>query len=407
MPFRFAHPASSPHCLLAVLLLAVCADRSLAQPTGQPSPAPSVPPSTREIESWLEALDDERFLTREKATEQLRKAGLAALALMPERLPAQSLEAASRSLAIVQAWGLSRDQQLQDAAFLLLKKLAAGDGPIPQRAAQMLVKLQDTRRVIVLRELEGLGAKIHRRVVFDGVTTEEVIDSVEIGPDWKGLPADLQRLGWLSGVNQLALVGPNVGDEALAAASAAQGVRSLQIYRAKVTDAALSKALEQLRPTSIGVYYVDVGDAIAPTLEKLAGVTTLRLYGTKVERAAADKLQAQMTGKVDFRLGGFLGVGCTTVDGQCVISRVQEKSPADMHGIKADDVVLRVGDKPVAGFEDLTAAVSLVRSGDSTELLLERTELDELGQFRRKKLTLKVPLAEWDVSQFVGNPLND
>lgn len=403
MLYRSAHPACSRQLLSALLLLAVCAGGLYAQPTA----APDSPPSTRELESWLEALDDERFLTREKATEQLRKAGLAALVLMQERLPGQSLEAASRSLAIVQAWGLSRDQQLQDAAYLLLKKIAAGDGPIPQRAAQMFAKLQDTRRVIVLRELEGLGAKIHRRVVFDGVTTEEVIDSVEIGPDWKGLPADLQRLGWLSGVNQLALVGANVGDEALTAASAAQGVRSLQIYRAKVTDAALSKALEQLKPTSIGVYYVDVGDAIAPALEKLVGVTTLRLYGTKVERAAADKLQAQMTGKVDFRLGGFLGVGCTTVDGQCVISRVQEKSPADVHGIKADDVVLRVGDKPVAGFEDLTAAVSLVRSGESTELFLERTELDELGQFRRKKLTLKVPLAEWDVSQFVGNPLND
>src|SRR5690606_15409606 len=127
-----------------------------------------------------------------------------------------------------------------------------------------------------------------------------------------------------------------------------------------------------------------------------------RVYGTRATPDVAAELQAGMgAGKVDFRHGAFLGVGCITVDTACAISRVNKDSPADRAGIQQEDIVLSFNNEAVPDFETLTTIISKLKAGDMAELQVQRVALDNNSQPVPRKVTIKVPLGEWPVEQFI------
>jgi membrane-associated protease RseP (regulator of RpoE activity) len=243
-----------------------------------------------------------------------------------------------------------------------------------------------------------------RNQLFNGLFAEEFIESVEIGPDFRGEEKDLRRLKWLPDVTLLTLVGPKVTDAWLKHAAAMNGLSELHLYQAAVSDAGLAALANHPSLTQVGVYYTPIGDGALEHLQKVPGLNFLKLYGTRISRGPLEKFQ-EATGlaKIDHRKGAFMGVGCQNFDDACLISTVHENSPAQKAGLERDDRLVRFGKEKIADFDALTALISELDAGDEVEIEVERQAIDNEGKMVVRSVVTKVTLGPWELELAVQN----
>ncbi len=142
--------------------------------------------------------------------------------------------------------------------------------------------------------------------------------------------------------------------------------------RARLEAAANSHDAETLpqawgRETTLAVAYLEraaqAGFTNAGHAEKDRDLTTLR------ELASFKDLMTRI------REGKIVAVSCRLV----VISSVQPGRQADKLGLRPDDVIHKIGDKPVSSLEDLRAALAAVPDGANYRLTVRRYKLDADG----------------------------
>lgn len=392
--------------VLALLLFAggistVCAQNPATPPAAKPAAAPATP---EQLARWASELDHDEFLVREEATQNLVRAGLPAVEVCRRVLQQATPESGSRAMHVLHQLALSNDLDLLDGARNALEEMTrAKNSPLKSRAEEVLTQLNSQRQAITLSELEGLGARIRRTQYVTGFAAEaEIVSSLEIGHDWRGTDEDFRRFKWLTDIRQVALVGDRATDGALKYVSSMKGLKSVQAYRANITDAGVKQLAACTQLEDVGLYYIPVSNESLQALKGVKTLTAVRVYGTRATPDVAAELQAGLgAGKVDFRHGAFLGVGCITIDTSCTISRVNKDSPADRAGIQQEDVVLSFNGEVVADFETLTTIISKLKANDTAELVVQRVALDNNNQPVQRKLTIKVPLGEWPVEQFI------
>ena len=338
---------------------------------------------------------------------ELVSVGKAAIPAISPVFAGASLEATSRALYVLQQIGLSPDPDTQEASRAALVQAAAQrENPaVARRAAGVLSQLLELRAAQALTELEGLGAKVVRSQSFNGLNIVEIVDSLEIGPDFRGDAADLARLKWLTAI-KLIFVGEKVRDDWLRAAAAMSEVEELHLYQAAISDAGLAAFAEHANIRELGIYYTPLSGAALAHCQKLPRLSFVKLYGTKIERADAVKFKETANlpeDKLDHRKGAFLGIGCSPLEEQCIISTVHVGSPAEKAGLLRDDVLLRLGDAKVKNFASLTAQISQLDAGDVAEIEVQREVEDDDGQIRTKKFVVKATLAPWEVELAVEN----
>lgn len=409
-----------PAALATVLIVASAAAREgvpePAQPENSPaSKAPAQPkrldppPTAEQLAAWVRELDSDEFVVRETATENLIASGPVALGPLKKSLGGSvSLEATTRALHVLHQLALTSDFDTQEAARTLLEELAAKrDTATGRRAATTLISLNEKRSSQALAELEELGANITRMQVADGLGgIEEVVDAIEIGSNWQGEAKDLRRLKWLKPINRLVLVGDKVGDEALEHVAKMQQLTSFHAYHAKLTDKGIAAIAGMDKLQELGIYYIPITDAAIKSLEQNKSLTTLRFFGTEATRPAVETLRLALgLEKVDFRKGAFLGVGCDTVNGRCIIANVHPDSPAHKAGIRDQDTLIVFDGKKITDFQELTACISEYKAGQTVDVVLQRIVLDEDNDAALKEVTVKVTLGEWDVDIFIGGRL--
>jgi hypothetical protein len=391
---------------LTILLSGLGLAGSFASGTlAQQPPAPRRPAAAEQLRGWVEELDAREFLTRETAMLRLIAAGRAAIPAVNEVFGGDSLEATSRALFILQQIGLSDDPATQEAArAALVAPTESKDNPaLARRAAAALARLMDQRSAQALAELESLGAKVARAQAFDGVKIENIVHSLEIGPEFKGQASDLARLKWLV-ITRLVFAGENINSDWLAHVGRMQDLEELHLHSTAVTDDGLAviTRLQSLR--QLGIYYTPIGQPALKHLVQMPGLSFVKLYGTKIDPAAAAEFEIKSgIPNVDFRKGAFLGVGCLRGETQCILSTVHANSPAERAGLAVDDVVVRFGDSKVTDFESLTVLISHCRAGDEIELEVQREVEAEGGGFRTKNVVTKVTLGPWGVDPAVEN----
>jgi hypothetical protein len=386
--------------------LAVLAEAPAQEPPPQLQPSPlRKPPTAEQLQAWVAELDGQEFLARETAMLQLIAAGQSAVPAVSEVFRGDSLEATSRALHVLQQIGLSPDLATQEAARAALVAAAASKENVvtARRATAALDKLIELRSAQALTELESLGAIVVRAQSFDGLVVENLVESVQLGPDFRGSDDDLRRLAWLS-VGRIILVGDKVTDTWLKHAATINGLEELHLHSVAVTDEGLAAIASHPGLRQVGIYYTPLADPALAHFEALPVLSFVKLYGTKVSTEAVEKFQ--MTAgipKVDIRKGAFLGVGCMSIDNECVLSTVHENSPAAKAGLAHDDVLVRFGQVKVTDFESLTAQIAKLDSGDEVEVEVRRDVEDEQGNFRTKNLVMKVKLGPWPVAAAVQN----
>lgn len=393
------------------MALAVQPQQAFAQePTLPRSAVPraaKLPLTPEQLKALVEQLQADEFLARETAMLELVAAGKDAIPAISPVFSGASLEATSRALYALQQIGLSSDPDTQEAARAALVQ-AAGQRENPavaRRAASTLAQLLELRATQSLAELEGLGAKVVRSQSFNSIQIVEIVDSIEIGPDFRGGAADLARLKWLTAI-KLILVSDKIRDDWLKVAAAMSEVEELHLYQAGISDAGLAAIAEHPNIRELGIYYTPLSGAALAHCQKLPRLAFVKLYGTKIERADALKFKEAANlpeDKLDHRKGAFLGIGCSPLEEQCIITTVHVGSPAEKAGLLSDDVLLRLGDAKVGTFATLTAHISQRDSGDEVEIEVQRDVEDDDGQIRTKKLVVTAVLAPWPIEPAVEN----
>lgn len=393
------------HVCLAALMALPLLLMAPARLEAQKGDSPAARSRTREeIEGLIRQLEADEFLARETAMLELVAAGPAAMPALKQAATEGTLEAASRALFVLQRLGLSSNQDVQEQARLVLIEIAQTKQhpAAARRADAALTWLTEQRSVQALADLESLGAKINRTEILNGFAAEEMIESIELGPDFKGEEDDLRRLRWLDDVPILTLAGEKVTDSWIARVASLRALTQLHLYQTKVTDSGLSELENHPSIQQLGIYYVPVTDAGLKHLQKMPALHTLKLYGTRVSRETVEQLKLDRGPTVDHRRGAFMGVGCIG-DGTCIISTIHEDSPADKAGLRQEDVLVRFADVEVTDFKKLTSEISKLDVGDEVEVEVERRVEDDRGDIKIKRVTLKLKFGPWDLTSAVRN----
>lgn len=374
------------------LPLAILAWAAAVATAAAGSPARPVRAATREeIRQWVEALNSDRFVEREEATEKLMSAGPDAIAPLSEALQGNNLEVMTRGIFILQELAMSSEATTESAAWAALEKIAATRfTSAARRAADALNKLETLSQDRALAELKRLGATV-------GPETSEFVMPLNMvmpegltlvfGSNWRGTEKDLARLKRVHDLAELVFEGPLVTDEWLKYPGTVKGLSILTIKRAPITDAGVRQLRDAANIKTLRLLYSPIGDSSAESLQQLKGLELLKLYGTNVTRSAAEKLQTVLGDKLDFRCGGFMGIGCQDGQEGCIINLVRANSPAEKGDLRQNDAIYEYEGQPVTDFKSLTGLIGKNRAGDTVTVKLLRGET---------RLTKKVTLGEWE-----------
>ncbi len=360
-----------------------------AQDAATPDASAQNATSQEQIQRWIEQLNADQYADRELATEKLISAGAPSIEPMKQALPGSNLEVTTRGVYVLRELALSGDVDTEEAARAALEHIALPRGTaLARRAAATLATLDQIRQVRAAEQLEELGAKLSTPQPKLGSLVVAGVRTLEIGPEWKGEDKDLRRLKWLSDVEQVVLVGPQVTDAFCEQVGQMQNLTYVMFRRAKISDDALAhlKSLERMQRLSI--LYSPISDRAVDHLAAIKNVSDMRLYGTKITPMGTDRLQKALAGtNVDLRKGAFLGVSCDMLQQGCMISYVHPTSAAAEAGLQQGDIIAKYAGKKVTDFQSLTSLIAENDVGDTVKIEILRGD---------GTLNKEVTFGEWD-----------
>lgn len=355
-----------PSAMLSLLLGAMLALPALAQPAKPGESPPSASLTPEQIDAWVRQLDSDQFAAREDATQRLITAGTLAVRPVFDSITTGSPEASMRGMHVLKELALTGEPDTEEAARQSLERITeTKNASVARRATATLARLDLLRQERALAELEKLGAKVSMaRPQQVGLQILQDLQSVEIGEDWQGEEKDFRWIKWLTEVDQIVF------------------------RRVKISEAVLANVAPLKKLKILEVKYVAIGNAALDHMKDLKGTLAIRLYGTAVTKEGAEKLQTQLAmTKVDFRQGGFLGVGGQAHPMGFAVTIVHPNSVADKADLRVEDVIVKYQDKPIADFDALTVEISKNKPGDTVTLEILRND---------QKIEKKVTLGEWD-----------
>jgi len=312
------------------------------------------------LSHWIADLSADSFAARQLATQQLIELGADACKPVAAAMETNNPEVVIRGAYILRELALADESRSFQTAQAALEELARqGRGSAADRARATLSELYRLRQERAIAKLRRLGAKIEMAYIRIGMQFVDEALSITIDDRFRGDASELARLKWLSQVQQATFEGEQVQDEWIEHACAMPKLAVLNIKRASITNRALASLATVKDLRHAAVWYSPVDDAGVPSLEKLKEVQELQLYGTKVTREAADKLQDRLAAThVDYRRGAFLGVGCSSGNNGAMVTHVQPNTAAAVADIQAGDIIDQYNGKKVKDFEGLTDLIS-------------------------------------------------
>ena len=353
-------------------------------------------PTPQQIQQWVAALESDTYSARHAATERLILAGRPAVEPVAEAIEQGGLETIIRGVYILRQLALSTSHlQTEAAAYEALKRIA--DRRVTtasRRAATAVQTLNEVRQRRAQQFLERAGAVITLTQVQVGPRISQPFPCILIGESWRGEVEDLDRLTWITSFRppdgpqlwMIALQGPKITDACVQRLKNLENVRVIQLKSAAISDEAIASLKEIPELQFVELLYNPITDAALPHLASLKSVSRIKLYGTRVTAEAVEQLQQRLAGvEIDFRRGGFLGIGCE--DNPCRIVTVREGTAAAAAGLQPGDIVTRYNSQPVKTMDELTVLIGQNAAGDTVQIEVLRE-----GQ----QIVKEIVLGEWD-----------
>jgi hypothetical protein len=150
-------------------------------------------------------------------------------------------------------------------------------------------------------------------------------------------------------------------------------------------DAGLQHAKDLNGISSLQIENADLTDAALPHIAQMKSLKYVSVRGGKFSRDALRAFHRQRPTVSLMTMGeGMMGVmGAFNADG-CFLDSVQAGTAAHEAGLQSGDKVTSIAGDPIADFSELTIAVSTRKTGDKLKIVYERG-----GQRREADLTLK------------------
>lgn len=361
----------------------------VSQGRAQDQPLPVVEsPGSEQIQQWVDELDSPRFAVRESATEKLIESSAEALGPVALAVQQGNLEVISRGIHILEEGALSGDPSAEDAASAALEQIAKSDSTAAARAFQVLQSLATERQARAFAALRSHGGSIEVSYFNVGLQQTGSMMTLHIGSQWSGDATTLKHLRWLIDVPRIVLEGEAITDDYLVQVAKHPNLTNLEIKRTRITDEGLASLahLDQLH--GLLLYYMPLTDNAIDQLAKVESLETAHLFGTDITEEGRDRLQQAFPGAlIDYRRGGFMGIGCIAHPRGCALSTVAPESAAQRAGLQPGDVITTITNEPVPSFEVLTQLIARHKAGETVAIeVLRGTDLFEA----------EVTLDEWE-----------
>lgn len=275
----------------------------------------------RDIPGLIVALDHRLYAQRQRATEQLRAAGLQAVAHLAHTVQEGSLEAADRSVGILEDFAATDDRPLKLASLEAL--VEARQFPSARRQADH--RLTQLCEAICIERFAELGAKCEITRYCPPSSLRQTRVALTISPEsWEGNPSSFELL---------------------------RGLRQLDMLK---IDAPM------------------VDDHVAMRLASLPHLRMLELINTHTSLQLITELQQHYPQlHVRVRSRSYLGVQFWP-EGALEVMMVEHDSPADHAGLAEGDQVVAVNDAPVETFASLTAHIAQHAPGTTITVKVRR-----------------------------------
>ena len=347
-------------------------------------------PTDEQIQQWASDLDSGRFIDRQIATEQLVSVDRRAIHPVTQAVENGGPEVAARGVHVLRRLALSDNAQTSSAARTALERLATRLGSTAgRRATSTLDDLQAIWQQRAVDQILQLGGKIWQPQSRAGFQVADTAYSLEIGPEWTGGDAGLSHLTAFDDLHHLWLQGSQVTDGWLEQIGKLRQLRSVHIRQAEITDDGWSDLRDLSAMIRLDIWYTPVTDAAIPHLTSLEQVQSFQLYGTKISDQGLRKLLDAVKGaNVDYKQGGFLGVGCQEIPHPqgCAINSVNPGSAAAKAEIRPGDIVVTYDEKKIENFAQLREAIGKNAESDRVSIEILRNN---------QKLLKQVDLGLW------------
>ncbi len=373
--------------LLLLLVLLLCGAVRVAAAENAP-PEGAAAPTQEEIAQWVQQLGADQYFVRAAATRNLIGAGLAAVGPVAEVASGRGLEVTARAIYVLQELALSADEQSANKARQALEKIASVRvTAAARRARQAIVTLDEVRQQRTLDYFERLGAKIDEQHVEMGLPIREEIFALQIDDDWRGEETDLQRLKWLTDVQQITFVGRRANSNWIRHIAEMPNVAIVKIKHASINDDALVHLTKLERLQYVKLLYVPVTDGAVEHLRNCRQLSKLMLLGTKMTAEGAQQLRQGLVAEVDYGRGAFLGISASHPGENWFIRSVTPGSAAAKAGLESGDAIVKYEGQEVSDFDSLKQLISQNDAGHTATIEIRRGAAT---------LTKQITLGEWD-----------
>lgn len=288
-----------------------------------------------DLQALVSQLDSNRYLDRERATQALVEAGAAALDPLLTAANSGKPEVSDRAVWALRKLSESTDRELGLAALDRMVQLKNRPGVV--QAASLA-----RGRIYELACQEALGKLGARLTIIETPAadfTQVRMVQLFLTDDWRGTAADLECLEKLGDHGYFRIEGAAVGDDEVKVFERMDGLMLLQIFKTKVSPAAVD-AIKENQPKAI----------------------------------------------VYVRNRALLGIGGATDPKGVRVTEARANTGAANAGILKDDVITSLDGEPVKDFDRLTARIAKYEPGQEIEVKLLRGN---------EQMTKRVALSDW------------
>lgn len=327
----------------------------------------------RGVEYWAEQLSSNYYLRRETARRKLIQFGDESVEVLEQALVDADLE--TTELAIRALGEIALNQKADDVsgAWEALERIATRRaGSKANRARLAWEEVNVVRSVKAIEEIRAAGIEIGSdEFSIQSSSKESVV--LRINSSWNG---DLEALKWLRWARKIQfahLEGPVMTRDVLELVALMPDLATVMLSDGTLDVEALEALKSFPKIDTLEIRYTHLDEPMADVIMDIPLRASLSLIGTDLPKAKVDAMREKLPGlMIEYKQGGYLGVGGGEANNACVINRVLYGSAAEKAGLQSGDIIVRIDDTPIKTFGDLQDKVSQHYEGDTLTIEYKR-----------------------------------
>ena len=387
--------------VLGLVLQSLLIAPVFAQPaTDSPPAPPAAAPDTADeldsqfIDEQIASLSHASYRARQLARWRLEQAPLQAIAAIRGGLPSVDYHTGAQLVDILSGFATHADVAVSAAAREALQRHAnrvSAVGRLADNALHAIADLQEGQALEMLR-FHGarFGSSNFLGLVFNGKPHQEMEDfAMVLDGSFTGGEEVVAWIQFLKTVDTVYIEGTSISPAHFRAVAQLPNIKKLKCKHVSISrdDLGLLKNCAWLELLELA--YVDIDDSYLGLLEQLPISETLRLFGTQISIAGAERLARQLDGiEIYCARGGHLGIA--THPSNTLVTAVNNNTGAQRAGIRESDELTHVNGVEIANMTELRAQLATHAAGDTIQISLTR----QIYPNAMQELTLDVTLTE-------------